>query len=330
MLLDVRGLTKEFALADGRSLRAVEDVSFTIARGEIVGLVGESGSGKTTVGRALLRLVEPTAGRLVFDGSDLMALPPAELRRLRRRIAMVFQDPFASLNPRLTVGRIVAEPMEIHGLHPDRATRRAKVAALLEEVGLPADAATRYPHQFSGGQRQRIGIARALAAEAELIVADEPVSALDVSVQAQVLNLLAELQRRRGLAMLFISHDLEVVRHFCDRIVVMYAGRVVEQGPGASVVAAPAHPYTRALIAAVPLRDPTVRRARAPIAGEVPDPLSLPEGCVFRPRCAHAIAACAAARPALEAVAPDHLAACSNRDAWRAADPITSKGEEAR
>ncbi len=323
-LLDVAGLTKEFPLGGGRALRAVEDVSFTIEEGEILGLVGESGSGKTTVGRSLLRLVEPTQGRMLFDGQDLMTLAPPALRAVRRRIPMIFQDPFASLNPRLTVARIIAEPMEIHGLHADRAARREKVAALLEEVGLPPDAAARYPHQFSGGQRQRVGIARALACDPSLIVADEPVSALDVSVQAQVLNLLAELQRRRGLAMLFISHDLEVVRHFCDRIIVMYAGRIVEQGKGATIVAEPAHPYTRALIAAVPKRDPDARRDRAPIAGEVPNPLALPAGCVFQTRCPHVIPGCRDARPVLEEVAPGqagpgHLAACSNPAARHAA-----------
>jgi oligopeptide/dipeptide ABC transporter ATP-binding protein len=318
-LLEVQGLGKGFPLGGGRLLRAVEEVSFTLARGEILGLVGESGSGKTTVGRALLRLTEPSEGRILFDGVDLLAQSGGALRRLRRRIQMVFQDPFASLNPRLTVGRIVAEPMEIHGLHADRVARRARVRALLEEVGLPADAAARYPHQFSGGQRQRICIARALAAEPEVIVADEPVSALDVSVQAQVLNLLAELQRRHGLAMLFISHDLEVVRHFCDRIIVMYAGRIVEEGPGATIVGAPAHPYTRALIEAVPRRDPTQRRLHAPIAGEVPNPLALPAGCVFRTRCPHVVRACSESRPLLKEVAPAHSAACSNPAARAAA-----------
>ncbi|WP_137179745.1 ABC transporter ATP-binding protein [Roseomonas sp. AR75] len=327
VLLDVAALTKEFPLPGGRVFRAVEDVAFRLGHGEILGLVGESGSGKTTVGRCLLRLTEPTRGQLVFDGTDLMTLPREALRRMRRRIQMVFQDPFASLNPRLTVGRIVAEPMEIHRLHDGRAARQGKVRALLEEVGLPGDAATRYPHQFSGGQRQRIGIARALAAEPDLIVADEPVSALDVSVQAQVLNLLADLQRRRGLAMLFISHDLEVVRHFCDRIVVMYAGRVMEQGPGSVVVGAPVHPYTRALIAAVPRRDPLQRRLHAPIGGEVPNPMSLPEGCVFHTRCPHVVRACLEARPRLEAVGADHLAACSNPAARIALKDMTDAGD---
>ncbi len=318
-LLAVEGLTAEFPAGGGRMLRAVEDVSFAVAPGEIVGLVGESGSGKTTIGRSLLRLIEPARGRLVFDGTDLMTLSGAALRRVRRRIQMIFQDPFASLNPRMTVERIIAEPMQIHGIGANRAERRDRVRALLDEVGLPADAALRYPHQFSGGQRQRIGIARALAAEPDLIVADEPVSTLDVSVQAQVLNLLAELQRRRGLAMLFISHDLEVVRHFCDRIVVLYAGRVVEEGSGALITGAPAHPYTRALIAAVPRRDPTKRRDRAPIAGEIPDPLSLPAGCVFQTRCPHVLPACGTTRPMLEVLAPGHRAACSNPSARHAA-----------
>jgi oligopeptide/dipeptide ABC transporter ATP-binding protein len=316
-LLEVSGLSMEFPLGGGQALRAVEEVGFTLGRGEILGVVGESGSGKTTVGRCLLRLAEPSRGRVLLDGVDLMALSARELRATRRRIQMVFQDPYASLNPRLTVARIIAEPMEIHGLQRDRAGRRDRVRALLEEVGLPADAADRYPHQFSGGQRQRIAIARALAAEPELIVADEPVSALDVSVQAQVLNLLSDLQRRHGLTMIFISHDLEVVRHFCDRILVMYAGRVMEYGPGAAVVGASAHPYTRALVDAVPRRNPAERRRHAPVSGEVPNPMHLPTGCVFHTRCRHVVPGCVAARPQLLEAAPGHLAACSNPAARR-------------
>ncbi|MCC7275554.1 MAG: ABC transporter ATP-binding protein [Alphaproteobacteria bacterium] len=306
-LLSVEGLTKAFGPA-----RVVDDVSFTVGRGEIVGLVGESGSGKTTVGRCILRLTEPTAGRIVFDGVDLAALHGARLRARRRRIQMIFQDPFASLNPRLRIGSIVAEPIDIHGLASSRAERRRKVQALLDEVGMPADAWRRYPHEFSGGQRQRIGIARALAADPDLVVADEPVSALDVSVQAQVLNLLADLQQRRGLSMLFISHDLEVVRHLCDRIAVMYASRLMETGSGARIAARPAHPYTRALIAAVPHRDPTARKARAIVEGETPGPLALPPGCVFQSRCPHVVPHCREARPPLAPIEPGHAVACSN------------------
>jgi peptide/nickel transport system ATP-binding protein len=258
-LLSVRGLSKEFVSRRGflrhsdRHL-ALKDVSFDLAPGEILGLVGESGSGKTTLGRCVQRLIEPSAGDVVFDGTSLRALPSKALRVLRRRIAFVFQDPYASLNPRLTVGRIVGEPIEIHSLAASRAARRSRIKALLAEVGLPEDAAHRYPHQFSGGQRQRISIARALACDPDLIIADEPVSALDVSIQAQILNLLADLRVRRGVTMLFISHDLEVVRYLCDRVAVLYRGRLVEIGATEEVIRRPQHEYTRSLIAAVPRR----------------------------------------------------------------------------
>jgi ABC-type oligopeptide transport system ATPase subunit len=233
---------------------ALEGVSFDLRKGEILGLVGESGSGKTTLGRCVQRLIEPSSGEIIFAGRKLRELTGPELRAIRRRIAFVFQDPYASLNPRLTVGRIIGEPMEIHALGGTRGNRASRIQSLLAEVGLPADAGSRYPHQFSGGQRQRIGIARALAADPDLIIADEPVSALDVSVQAQILNLLAELRERRGLAMLFISHDLEVVRYLCDRVAVLYRGHIVETGSTEAVICRPQDPYTRALIAAVPRR----------------------------------------------------------------------------
>ena len=317
-LLTVSGLRKEFAIADagpfGESVRfaAVDNVSFTVNHGEVVGLVGESGSGKTTVGRCVVRLAQPTAGQMIFDGEELTTLSGNALRVARRRIQIVFQDPFASLNPRLTVGRTVAEPIVIHGLAVSRAERRTKVRSLLEEVGLPADTEQRYPHEFSGGQRQRIGIARALAADPDLIIADEPVSALDVSVQAQVHNLLVQLQQRRALAILFISHDLDLVRHFCDRVLVMYAGRLVEVGPSVELARHPAHPYTRALMSAIPRRGGATRSGRVILKGEIPSPLAPPSGCIFRTRCPQAISSCADAVPQLAEVAPGRFVACSN------------------
>jgi len=317
-LLTVDRLTRRFNVPGGEGLRAAQSfvaadvVSFSIERGETLGLVGESGSGKTTIGRCILRLIEPTGGKVEFDGVDMVSLNGAALRSMRRNVQMIFQDPFASLNPRLKVGRIVAEPMQIHGLLADRRSRRARVRALLDEVGLPAGAEDRYPHEFSGGQRQRIGIARALAAEPKLIIADEPVSALDVSVQAQVLNLLSELRARHGLTMLLISHDLELVRYLCDRIVVLYAGRVMESGPADEVTSRPAHPYTRALISAIPSRNPLKQRERIILRGELPNPVNPPSGCIFRTRCPHAVPACAVAKPELRSFGPGRLVACSN------------------
>ncbi|MCC7427769.1 MAG: ABC transporter ATP-binding protein [Alphaproteobacteria bacterium] len=325
-LLSVEGLRKEFAIPQpglfGTTVRfaAVDNVSFTIGRGEVLGLVGESGSGKTTVGRCIVGLARPEGGRMLFDGEDLATLSGVARHRVRRRIQIVFQDPFSSLNPRLRVGRTVAEPMVIHGLCVSRTERRERVRALLAEVGLPPDAEHRFPHEFSGGQRQRIGIARALAAEPDLIIADEPVSALDVSVQAQVLNLLAELQARHALSILFISHDLDVVRHLCDRVLVMYAGRLVEVGPSADLVRHPAHPYTRALLSAVPRRTTKAQGGRIVLSGEIPSPLAPPSGCIFRTRCPKAVAACAEAVPPLAEVAAGRLAACSNPAALFATD----------
>jgi peptide/nickel transport system ATP-binding protein len=310
-LVLAEGLTRRFPLggllARGRAVHAVTDVSLAVAAGETVGLVGESGSGKSTVGRLLLGLLAPTAGVVRFDGIDLSAAKPAEMRAMRRRMQLVFQDPYASLDPRRRVGAQIGDALAIHGLLP-AAERPARVAALLEQVGLDPAHAARYPHEFSGGQRQRIGIARALAAGPDFLVADEPVSALDVSVQAQVLALMAELRARLGLAMLFISHDLPVVRHLCDRVVVMYLGRVMEEGKVGEVFRAPRHPYTQALLSAAPSLHPERRRRRILLAGEPPSPADPPSGCVFRTRCPIALPACAGAVPPL--AGEGHLVAC--------------------
>jgi len=296
-LLRVEGLRKHFVSRKGFpkprtvTVRAVEDVSFTIAAGEAFGLVGESGCGKSTVARALLRLTEPDAGRILYRGEDFRAASGASLKSFRRRMQIVFQDPYSSLNPRQSVGSALMEPMRVHGLATGAEARR-RAAALLEEVGLPPAALDRFPHEFSGGQRQRIGIARALTVEPELIIADEPVSALDVSVQAQVLLLLKELRQRRGLAFLFVSHDLSVIRWFCDRVAVMYLGRIVEEGPAARVLAAPLHPYAQVLRDASPVPDPSRRAALPRIVGEIPSAADPPPGCPFHPRCPRAVAAC--------------------------------------
>ena len=291
-------------------VRAVEDVSLEIAPGETLGLVGESGCGKSSLGRAVVRLVEPAGGTVRFAGRDITHLRSEPLRRVRRQLQMVFQDPFGSLNPRLTVGQSVAEALEIHRLVPDRAHRTARVAELLVAVGLDPGLADRYPHEFSGGQRQRIGIARALAVEPKLIVCDEPVSALDVSAQAQIVNLLQDLQRDRGLAYLFIAHDLAVVEHISQRIVVLYLGCVVETAPARDLLAAPRHPYTQALISAVPVVDPASRRQRLVLPGEAPSPLAPPPGCPFHPRCPIAEARCRAELPPLREIQPGHRVAC--------------------
>jgi peptide/nickel transport system ATP-binding protein len=313
-LLELRGLEKRFPRPGGlpgrrRWLRAVDGVDLALARGECLAVVGESGSGKTTLGRCALRLLEPTAGSVRFAGEDLLALPAGELRRCRRRFQMVFQDPASSLSPRMRVGEILAEPLQAHRLGT-RTERRRRVAELLELVGLPAAAAERYPHELSGGQRQRIGIGRALATEPELVVADEPVSALDVSVRAQVINLLARLQDRYALALLFIAHDLAVVEQIAHRVAVVYLGRVVELGPRAAVFATPQHPYTASLLSAVPDPDPHRRRRRIVLDGEPPSPLAPPPGCPFHPRCPIARPRCAAETPPLAEVAQGHLAAC--------------------
>jgi oligopeptide/dipeptide ABC transporter ATP-binding protein len=317
-LLAVRGLKQHFPLHGGilgrrvGEVRAVDGVSFWLRRGETLGLVGESGSGKTTAGRTLLRLLEPTAGSAIFDGEEIFTMDARRLQALRRRAQIVFQDPYGSLNPRMTVGDTLREVLRVHRLTRGRAATRARVAELLETVGLAPYHAARYPHEFSGGQRQRIGIARALSVEPDFIVCDEPVSALDVSIQAQVLNLLQDLQDRLGLAYLFIAHDLSVVEHISDRIAVMYLGRIVELGDTRSVVSAPRHPYTRALLSAVPVADPAARPIRVVLQGDIPSPTSPPPGCPFHPRCQHPLKDrdCATIVPALAEKAPLHFAAC--------------------
>lgn len=311
-LLSVRNLETYFPLSHG-TVRAVDGVSFEVRRGTIVGLVGESGSGKTTLGRSILRLVEPTGGEARFEDKDLLALSPREMRAYRRRLQIIFQDPYSSLNPRMRVGAILAEALDTHGLAKG-AARAPRIAELLTRVGLSPEHAKRFPHEFSGGQRQRIGIARALAVEPELIVADEPVSALDVSVQAQILNLMQELQKEFGLTMLFVAHDLSVVEYLCDEVVVMYLGRIMERGPSAQVYSRPRHPYTKALLATAPIPDPTVRRGRIILKGDIPSPLDPPSGCVFRTRCPYAAPICAENRPPDEAVGPDHFVACVRKD----------------
>ncbi|MBM3629052.1 MAG: ABC transporter ATP-binding protein [Alphaproteobacteria bacterium] len=297
-VLTVRGLRKHFATGGGLSratavtVRAVDGIGFEVGAGEAFGIVGESGCGKSTAGRAILRLIEPDAGEIVYRGQDVRAASGAALRALRRRLQIVFQDPYSSLNPRRSIGRALAEPIEVHGLAASAQEVRARVASLLDEVGLPADAAERYPHEFSGGQRQRIGIARALSVEPELIVADEPVSALDVSIQAQVLELMRRLQAQRGLSFVFIAHDLGVVRYFCQRVAVMYLGRIVEMGTAAELFGDPLHPYTRMLRDASPVPDPALRGRMPRIEGETPSPANPPSGCHFHPRCPHAMPAC--------------------------------------
>jgi oligopeptide transport system ATP-binding protein len=291
-------------------VRAVDDVSFAIAPGETVGLVGESGCGKTTLGRAVIKLIKPTSGRIVFEGEDIAGLNGRELRARRRRFQMIFQDPYGSLDPRLAVTDILGEALDIHGLAPDPAARHQRIEALLKDVGLDPTHARRYPHEFSGGQRQRLGIARALAVEPRLIVCDEPVSALDVSVQAQVINLLQDLQGEHGIAYLFIAHDLAVVKHISRRILVMYLGRIVESGDARKVCRSPQHPYTKALLSAVPVVDPDAKRPRILLAGDVPSPLHPPSGCPFHPRCPVAEARCRTEAPLLREIEPGHLAAC--------------------
>ncbi|HET8985376.1 MAG TPA: oligopeptide/dipeptide ABC transporter ATP-binding protein, partial [Trueperaceae bacterium] len=280
--------------------------------GEVVGLVGESGSGKTTVGRTILRLIEPTAGEVLFDGVDVTKLNKSSMREYRRKMQIIFQDPFASLNPRMSVGDIIGEAMTIHNLAKGK-DREQKVAALLERVGLSPNHMRRYPHEFSGGQRQRIGIARALAVDPQFIVADEPVSALDVSIQAQVVNLLQDLKEELGLTLLFIAHDLGVVEYISDHVIVMYLGRIMEIAPSKELYANPVHPYTEALLSAVPIPDPTVKRDRIILQGDIPSPINPPSGCVFRTRCPIATKECAEVVPPLEEVKPGHFKACIHR-----------------
>ena len=311
-MLRVRGLKKYFGRHD-RPVRAVDDVSFDIAPGEVLGLVGESGSGKSTIGRTLLKLIEPSAGSILFEGVDLATLSARAMQPYRRRLQIIFQDPYASLNPRRRVGDTLAEALATHGLHPG-AARAKRIAELLALVGLAPEHASRYPHEFSGGQRQRIGIARALAVEPRFIVADEPVSALDVSIQAQVINLLSDLRERFGLTMLFISHDLDVVEYLCDRIVVLYLGKVMEVASAGDLYRSPLHPYTEALLEASPRPDPEARRVRRLLQGDIPSPVDPPSGCVFHTRCPYAVVACAATVPPLREVAPGRFKACLRDD----------------
>lgn len=313
-LVEVTNLTKHFPASNKQLVRAVDGVSFAIQRGETFGLVGESGCGKTTVGRCLLRLIEPTGGEIRFDGRNLTELNRTELRALRRRMQIIFQDPYSSLNPRMKVGQIIAEPLAVHGV-ATKTEQREKVAELLSVVGLDPDYADRYPHQFSGGQRQRIGIARALALNPDFIVADEPVSALDVSVQAQVVNLLQDLQAQFGLTYLFISHGLAVVKHISSRVGVMYLGKLVELASADEIYSTPLHPYTQALLAAIPLTDPDAKKREVQrLGGDVPTPLNPPSGCRFHTRCPHATDRCKIEEPRFTEISPGHWAACHLHD----------------
>jgi peptide/nickel transport system ATP-binding protein/oligopeptide transport system ATP-binding protein len=331
VLVDVQSLSKTFLDTTLRigpkrpPVRAVDDVSFQVMAGEALAVVGESGCGKSTLGRLLLRLIEPSAGRVVFEGRDMSAMSATEIRQMRRRMQMVFQDPFGSLSPRRSIADIVAEPMDSFGLSGSRRERRDRVAELLRLVGLPPSYMDRKPRQFSGGQRQRIGIARAISVDPGFIVADEPVSALDVSIQAQIINLLQDLQEKKGFSFLFIAHDLAVVRHVADRVAVMYLGRIVELGTKAQVFSAPHHPYTEALLSAAPHADPADRRDRIILQGDVPSPSNVPSGCAFRTRCPLAQEICARERPPLRQIEPGRQAACH----FAAPHPITSARQAA-
>jgi peptide/nickel transport system ATP-binding protein len=312
-LIEVKQLKRYFGPA-ARPVRAVDDVSFSIRAGETLGLVGESGSGKSTIGRTVLRLIDATEGQVLYRGEDLTTAPARRMRALRSKLQIIFQDPYASLNPKMRVRDILDEALATHGIGKGRAAREARIAELLQLVGLRPEHAARYPHEFSGGQRQRIGVARALAVEPEFIVADEPLSALDMSIQAQVVNLLCDLRERLSLTLLFISHDLDVVEHLCDRVVVLYLGRVMEMAPTEALFARPLHPYTRALLAASPRPDPAQRSTPAGLKGDLPSPLAPPSGCVFRTRCPHAIDACAQQVPVPQEVAPGRWSACLRKE----------------
>ncbi|WP_375449637.1 ABC transporter ATP-binding protein [uncultured Devosia sp.] len=313
-LLNVTDLKVHFPVGKtmfkpGLTVKAVDGVSFSVGRGEVLGLVGESGSGKTTLGRAALRLIEPTAGSVQFDGAEVVGMAAPQLKALRSRMQIIFQDPYASLNPRMSVGQTIGEALLLHHIG-NRRDRAARVGDLLEKVGLPRTAAARFPHEFSGGQRQRIGIARALAVNPQFIVADEPVSALDVSIQAQIINLLQDLRQDLGLSLLFIGHDLSVIEFLCDRVVVMYLGKIMETATAAELYARPRHPYTRALLDAAPVPDPRARRQRITLKSDLPSPINPPSGCVFRTRCPFSIDACGQVEPGLETVGDRHQVAC--------------------
>ncbi|MES2847354.1 MAG: ABC transporter ATP-binding protein [Pseudomonadota bacterium] len=314
-LLAVKNLKKYFPIKGGvlnrvvNNVKAVDGISFDVMKGEVVGLVGESGSGKTTVGRTLLRLEEATDGAVLFDGTDIMEIGKDEMRAYRKRMQIIFQDPYASLNPREKIRTVIGHALALHKIGTS-ADREDRIVALLEQVGLSADYLDRFPHEFSGGQRQRIGIARALAVNPDFVVADEPVSALDVSIQAQVINLLDDLRSEFNLTMLFIAHDLAVVEHICDRVIVMYLGRIMEIAPATALYNSPAHPYTRALLSAVPIPRPGHKRSRVLLAGDIPSPINPPSGCVFRTRCPQAVAECARVVPELREVAPGQFSAC--------------------
>ena len=319
ILVEVRNLQMHFPVTAGivfqravAHIKAVDDVSFFVRRGETLGLVGESGCGKTTTGRCILQLYKPTGGQVLFDGQELTGMSTRQMRVMRRRMQVIFQDPYSSLNPRMTAGNIIGEPLIVHGLVNSKEEYRDRVAELLQNVGLNPYMADRFPHEFSGGQRQRIGVARALSVDPSFIVCDEPVSALDVSIQAQIVNLLEDLQEQFDLTYLFIAHDLSVVRHISNRVAVMYLGHIVEVADRNEIYANPMHPYTRALLSAVPIPDPVIdaQRERILLSGEVPSPLNPPSGCVFHPRCPIAVDACSNVTPELREVEPEHWAAC--------------------
>lgn len=316
ILLEVKGLKKYFPIKSGmlkrtkNFVKAVDDVSFSVKKGETLGIVGESGCGKSTTGRTILRLIEPTAGDVVFEGENLASLSLSQMRLKRKDIQIIFQDPFASLNPRMSIGEIIEEPMIIFGMYNNAKQRKKKVVELMEVVGLGPEHADRFPHEFSGGQRQRIGIARALSLNPKLIIADEPVSALDVSIQSQVLNLLRDLQKKFGLTYIFISHDLSVVKHFCDRIGVMYLGRMVELGPKPMIYQNPLHPYTRSLLSAVPNPNPKIKRERIILTGDVPSPVNPPSGCAFHTRCPDCMEICKVERPKFVSMEDGRSVAC--------------------